>query len=103
MDQAHNDQVKISLLKSYFLNPETQESDSKRRRRLGLVYEEDEQYIIFTEDLPRMMASSEEFEQIAGARESTVDVLKAQFLTSFALQFVLSGALSMLWNIFNTL
>ena len=56
-----------------------------------------------TSDLPLMMASQEEFQQLSDQAESTKTVMETQFLTSFILQVFLSGALSMLWNIFNTM
>ena len=49
------------------------------------------------------MASQEAFEKLDSQAKGTKNAIQGQFLASFILQIFMSGALSMLWNIFNTL
>lgn len=49
------------------------------------------------------MANREDFLAISDSTATATQVIQAQFITSFVLQLLLSGALSMLWNIFNNL
>lgn len=84
------------------MNPDEYDGDS-RSRLLAANYQDEGEYVTMTSDLPLMMASQEEFQQLSDQAESTKTVMETQFLTSFILQVFLSGALSMLWNIFNTM
>ena len=64
---------------------------------------EDSEYVTFTASLPKLMASEEEYLVVQESTEQAKTALQGQFLGSFFLQLFLSGALSMLWNIFNTM
>ena len=68
-----------------------------------LRVDDTEKYFILTASLPTLVASEQEYKSIKGSSQSAADVMQYQFLTSFFLQLFLSSALSMLWNIFNTL
>ena len=50
-----------------------------------------------------LVASQEAFEKLDGQAKGAQNVIQGQFFASFVLQIFMSGALSMLWNIFNTL
>ena len=71
-------------------------------RQLGEAKETREE-LIFDTELPKLLASVEEKKRLNDQADSAQEVMGAQFLTSFVVQFFLSGALSLLWNIFNTL
>ena len=92
------DKVKIKILKDFFLS-DTLTVDSRR----VLNIRETAQYIIFEEDLPKLVRDTDEAQSITDNADSFNSMMDNSFITTFAGQFVLSGALSMLWNIFNTL
>lgn len=50
-----------------------------------------------------MVASLEDYQQVQGSSSAASDAITAQFFLSAFLQLFLSSALSMLWNVFNTL
>ena len=53
--------------------------------------------------MPLLMADEASYLSLKDMSESVTNVIQGQLLSSVALQVVFSGALSMLWNIFNTL
>lgn len=75
---------------------------SGRRLQVG-TKQEDELYVTFTADLPALMASEEEYLSLSEKLDTASETAQTSFVSSFILQFIMSGALSMLWNIFNTM
>lgn len=97
------DQVRIKLQREFFLNPNSRNSNIETRRLASLKKYDDGEYIVITQELPLLMPSQEEFKELSDQVGSAKSIMETQFITSFILQVFLSGALSMLWNIFNTL
>ena len=94
------DQIRIKLHKSYFLTPIPNEWQDLRQLA---IYKEEGDYLVWTEDLPLQFASQEAFEKLDGQAKGAKTAIQSQFFASFILQIFMSGALSMLWNIFNTM
>ena len=57
------------------MSPES--SDWKRRSLRTLEYYDDGDYIVFTEELPLLMASKEEFDRLSDQVSQTKDVMEA--------------------------
>ena len=91
----------IKLLKSYFLKPDPVLSQLQARSLATM--EEDEDYIVIREKIPRQFMSEEERAVIESTAETVEDILTTSIVLSFILNLLLSGVMSQLWNIFNTL
>ena len=89
------------MLKTFFMTPKTEKVLNEARMLAELT--EDEEYLIFIEDIPTQVMSAEEAELLTAAAESLDSMLKAGFVITFALNLVLKGVMAQLWNIFNTL
>ena len=92
------DQIEIKLLKSYFLWPKPQSRLLRQQEERS-----SSEYFTIKGDLPLLMADEASYLSLKDMSESVTNVIQGQLLSSVALQVVFSGALSMLWNIFNTL
>ena len=68
------DHVRIKLKKEYFMSPG---GDAYRRSLGSLSQYDDGEYLIFTEELPLLMASKEEYETLSDRVSSTKDVMEA--------------------------
>ena len=98
------DEVVITLNKDTFLNEIPQEDSQltgTQSRRLSVS--ESKSTIVFSETVPKLVLSESEKESLQEQALYASSIMTSQFFASFALQIFLSGALSMLWNIFNTL
>ena len=95
------DQVVIKLLKEYFLRADPVLAALNSRSLAKL--EEDEEYLIIRADIPRQFMSEEDKVAIENAAETFETILTASFALSLLLNLLLSGVMSQLWNIFNTL
>lgn len=95
------DQVVIRLLKSYFLRSDPVLVELNNRKLATL--EEDEEYLVIRADVPRQMMSEEDRVAIENAAETLETVFASSVVLSFILNLFLSGVMSQLWNIFNTL
>lgn len=91
------DQVIIKLLKSFF----TQVDGASQRRRLQS--DDESPYHEFIYDVPKQVKSKEELVSLESTTEAATQLIAGQFVTSLILNIVLSGTLSQLWNIFNTM
>ena len=89
------DLVKIKLLKSFFT-----QTDSRRRLQTD---SEESLYHEFTYEVPKQVKSKEELLSLERTTEAATQLIAGQFVTSLILNIVLSGTLSQLWNIFNTM
>jgi hypothetical protein len=94
------DRVIVKLNKAFFLNRES--FDLNRRLNSNKQPKETVDFIIYERSLPRLVASQNEKATLTDQADSATKLLAGQFLTSFGTQFFLSGALSVLWNVFNT-
>lgn len=100
------DKVQINLLKAYFLVPEPNLASGRARSldatAAPTIIENDE-YIIIEHEIPRQIRSLAESVQLTEAAEAIEGVLTTGFAFTFALNLALSGVMSQLWSIFNTL
>ena len=53
--------------------------------------------------MPKQVKSKEELDSLTSTGESAENMIAGQFVVSLVLNLVLSGTLSQLWNIFNTM
>lgn len=95
------DTVVIKLLKSYFLRPDP--VLAMMQGRVLATLEEDDEYLIIREDLPRQFVSEEEMAAIETTAETVETIFTSSLALSFAINLLLNGVMSQLWNIFNTL
>ena len=65
--------------------------------------EEDEEYFIIKEDIPRQLANKDDLEMLQSTADTASDALALGFAMTFGLNLILSGVMSQLWNVFNTL
>ena len=72
-------------------------------RQMLAEYEEDEDYMIIIEDIPRQLAKQGDLEKLTAAADATESLFAASFAITFIINLLLSGVMSQLWNIFNTL
>ena len=86
--------MKVRLLKSFFT-----QTDGRRR----LQSSEESPYHEFHFDVPKQVKSKEELQSLESTTEAASQLIAGQFVTSVILNVVLSGTLSQLWNIFNTM
>ena len=102
-----DDQVKIKLLKSYFMTPSSFLSSQLKvgqRRYLTTTEEDDvDQYLTITQNVPKQLVSEEERESLQSISDFVADSLASGFVLSFLLSMFLNGLMSQLWNTFNTL
>ena len=65
--------------------------------------QETQEDVILIENVPKQFKNKEAFDNLKESVGNAKDAIVGQFGVSMVLQFFLSGALSLLWNIFNTL
>ena len=63
----------------------------------------DDQYFVITQDIPKQLKSQEELESLQTVADVIQDTLASGFMVSFALNLLLNGLMSQLWNTFNTM
>ena len=72
-------------------------------RFLTETEDNDDQYLIIAQDIPKQLKSKEELESLQSTAEVIQDTLASGFVVSFLLNLLLNGLMSQLWNTFNTM
>ena len=83
------------------MQPKTDKVLSEARLLADLT--EDDEYIIFMEDMPVQMMSKADAEMLQATAETIDTFMKGGFVVTFILNLALKGVMSQLWSIFNTL
>ena len=65
------DQVSVKLLKEFFMKPQTDHERSYGRSLAFSTSYDDSEYVVFTEDLPLLVANEQEFEKLSNQVETT--------------------------------
>ena len=64
---------------------------------------EDEKYLTIEAEIPRQVKNEEDMILLEDTMSSAIELFQGQFAMTFALNLLLKGVMSQLWNIFNTL
>ena len=99
------DQVRIRLLKDFFLRPDPllRPGAPARRLQVGGAFAEDEEYVSFLVPLPKQVGSAEELAALERTADLTSAAVQGQFAISFVLSFLLKGVMGALWDLLNML
>ena len=85
------DVVVIKLLKSYFLRPDPV-LIMMQGRSLATI-EEDEEYLIIREDIPRQFMSEEDKAAMENAAEAVESIFTTSLVLSFIINLLLNGVM----------
>ena len=98
------DQVRVRLLKSYFTTPSKLKAQGYQStgRRLAEI-DQDEEYIIFTEDIPRQVKNEEELAALENTAQTVETALTTTFVITFIVNLILNGVMTQLWVVFNVM
>lgn len=67
------------------------------------TFEENEEYIIVKESIPKQVKSWADLIQLQGTAALVESVMQSGFALTFTMNLLLHGVMSQLWNVFNTL
>ena len=97
--------MKVRLLKEFFtqIDDSKETSGQNKGRKLQEIIDPTDLYHEFISEVPKQVKSAQELQQLESAVDSAQNFMLGQFMISFVVNLLLSGTLSQLWNIFNTL